>query len=84
MTNKTTAELLDLYQAKAPVRLPGPQRTAHRARAILEARCIEFPQYVDTALSHALTGEGRGEFDQLMWGWRNQSAMVPFEPGHRQ
>lgn len=71
MTNSTTAELLDLYQAKAPVRVPGPQRTAHRARAILEARGVVFPAYVDTALSHALDcGEGRGEFDDTMAAWR--------------
>ena len=71
MTNHTTAELLDLYQAKAPVRVPGPQRTAHRVRAILEARGVVFPAYVDIALNHALHGpEGRGEFDDAMVAWR--------------
>ena len=71
--------VFDLFKASAPVCLCtppcgsdatpwcGPQRRAHRARTVLENDFgWTFPPEVDTAISHALAGEGRNEFDAVV------------------
>ncbi len=82
-----TETLVATYKAKAPVCLCqpnagcrssravdfcGPQRTAHRVRCLLLARGVGLPIGIDAAISHALTGEGRGEFDALVEGWHGR------------
>lgn len=70
---------LRVFKASAPVCLCrpapcreggpmcGPQRKALKARRELTARGFVFPEPMSVALSHALSGEGRDEFDRLEW-----------------
>ena len=53
-----------------PVSMCGPQRKVYNARTVLNACRVEFPDGTGTAISHAMAGEGREEFDALMKGWR--------------
>ncbi len=52
------------WQAKAPVDIEGAQRTAAGLwKRLKEHLTTEERRAVRKALSHALAGEGRGEFD---------------------
>ncbi len=84
MSEQTTAELVRVFKAKAPVCLCvpgagckatpcvewcGPQRTAAAAYRVLLSRGVETPIGVGAAMLHAHAGEGRGEFDALVADW---------------
>ena len=63
----------DLFAAKAPVRYPGPQAKAHTSRPVFDHLLTPRERdQIDIARGHAAIGEGRGEFDTVMWEIRKR------------